>query len=113
MLGQHRSTQRHLPRGREDEDRLVADMIELARHYFRYGYRRIAATSATPAGRSTTSGSSGCGSAPFDGLRMRGLKVSQKQPKRGCLWFNDGSSVRLRPEHPNQIWAYDFVNDRT
>lgn len=38
-----RSTQRKLPRGRADEDRLVADMIELARQYGRYGYRRIAA----------------------------------------------------------------------
>ena len=43
MLGQHRSTQRHAPRGRDDEDQLVADMIELARQYGRYGYRRIAA----------------------------------------------------------------------
>ena len=43
MLGQHRSTQRRVPRDRADEDRLVADMIELARRYGRYGYRRIAA----------------------------------------------------------------------
>ena len=43
MLGQHRSTQRRIPRGRADEDRLVGDMIELARQYGRYGYRRIAA----------------------------------------------------------------------
>jgi len=41
--GQHRSTQRHASRGRGDEDQLVADMIELARRYGRYGYRRIAA----------------------------------------------------------------------
>jgi hypothetical protein len=43
VLGQHRSTQRHCPKGRSDEDRLVADMVELARQYGRYGYRRIAA----------------------------------------------------------------------
>jgi hypothetical protein len=43
VLGQHRSTQRHASRGRNDEGRLVADMIELARQYGRYGYRRIAA----------------------------------------------------------------------
>ena len=43
MLGQHRTTQRHVPRGRADGERLVADMIELARQYGRYGYRRIAA----------------------------------------------------------------------
>ena len=42
VLGQHRSTQRRQPRGREDEDRLVADMIELARRYGSYGYRRVA-----------------------------------------------------------------------
>ena len=42
VLGQHRSTQRRLPQGRADEDRLVADMIELTRQYGRYGYRRIA-----------------------------------------------------------------------
>ena len=43
MLGQHRSTQRHVPKSRADEELLVADMIELARQYGRYGYRRIAA----------------------------------------------------------------------
>ena len=25
----------------------------------------------------------------------------------------DGSCVRLRPERPNHVWAYDFVQDRT
>ena len=43
VLGQHRSTQRRLPQGRADEERLVADMIELARQFGRYGYRRVAA----------------------------------------------------------------------
>ena len=43
VLGQHRSTQRHVLNGHADEDRLVADMIELARQFGRYGYRRIAA----------------------------------------------------------------------
>jgi len=33
VLRQHRSTQRHIPQGRADEDRLVADMVELARQY--------------------------------------------------------------------------------
>lgn len=27
--------------------------------------------------------------------------------------MNDGSCVRLRPEHPNHVWFYDFVQDRT
>ncbi len=36
-----------------------------------------------------------------------------RQPKRGRLWLNDGSCIRLRPEHPNHVWSYDFVEDRT
>ena len=45
--------------------------------------------------------------------RQAGLKVPQRQPKRGRLWLNDGSCVRLRPEHKNHVWTYDFVFDRT
>src|SRR5918998_6145860 len=30
------------PRGRDDEERLTADTIELARRYGRYGYRKVA-----------------------------------------------------------------------
>ena len=45
--------------------------------------------------------------------REEGLKVPQKQPKRGRLWLNEGSCIRLRPEHRNHVWSYDFVLDRT
>ena len=45
--------------------------------------------------------------------RREGLKVPQKQPKRGRLWFNDGSCICLRPQHNNHVWSYDFVADRT
>jgi transposase InsO family protein len=45
--------------------------------------------------------------------RQEGLKVPQKQPKRGRLWLNDGSCVRLRPTHRNHVWSYDFVAERT
>ena len=44
--------------------------------------------------------------------REEGLKVPQKQPKRRRLWLNDGSCIRLRPEHRNHVWSYDFVEDR-
>ena len=40
-LGQHRSTQRQVPQGRADEERLTDDIIELADHYGRYGYRMV------------------------------------------------------------------------
>lgn len=45
--------------------------------------------------------------------REEGLKVPQKQPKRGRLWFNDGSCIRLRPMFENHVWSYDFVQDQT
>jgi putative transposase len=44
---------------------------------------------------------------------MEGLKVPQKQPKRGRLWLNDGSCIRLRPQHKDHVWSYDFVEERT
>ena len=106
MLGQHRSTQRRIPRGRADEDRLVADMIELARQYGRYGYRRIAAL-LRDAGWQVND-------KRVERLwRREGLKVPGKQPKRGRLWLNDDSCVRLRAEQANHIWSYDFVHHRT
>ena len=45
--------------------------------------------------------------------RCAGLKVPKKQPRRGRLWLNDGSCVRLRPERKDHVWAYDFVSART
>jgi putative transposase len=45
--------------------------------------------------------------------RREGLKVPARQPKRGRLWLNDGSCIRLRAEHRNHVWSYDFVEDRT
>lgn len=106
VLSQHRSTQRRRPRGRADEERLVADMIELAREYGRYGYRRVAVL-LRDAGWSVSDGR-------VERLwRREGLKVPPKQSKRGRLWLNDGSCVRLRPEYRNHVWSYDFVHCRT
>ena len=39
--------------------------------------------------------------------------MPQKQPKRGRLWLNDGSCIRLWPEHKDHVWSYDFVIART
>ena len=106
VLGQHRSTQRYEPQGREDEDRLVADMIELARQYGSYGYRRVAAL-LRDAGWQVSVGR-------VERLWKReGLKVPPKQPNKGRLWLNDGSCIRLRPEYRNHVWSYDFVHCRT
>lgn len=45
--------------------------------------------------------------------RREGLRVPQKQPKRSRLWLNDASCIRLRPEHPNHVWSFDFVEAAT
>ena len=107
VLGQHRSTQRRIPTGREDEERLTADLIELARRHGRLGYRKIAEMLRTQAGWVVND-------KRVERIRRReGLKVPSQQPKRSRLWLSDGSCVRLRAERANHVWSYDFVEDRT
>jgi len=106
-LGQHRSTQRRVPTGRDDEERLTADVVELAKRYGRYGYRKIAELLRTQAGWVVND-------KRVERIwRREGLKVPAKQPRKGRLWLNDGSCVRLRAERSNHVWSYDFVEDRT
>ena len=88
-LGQHRSTQRRVPRGRDDEEQLTADLIALARQYGRYGYRKIA-------GLLEQAGWLVNDKRVERIWRREGLKVPRKQPKRGRLWLADGSCIRLR-----------------
>src|SRR5665648_423009 len=105
-IQQPRSSQRYQPLVRNDEELLTQRITTLAAKYGRYGYRRITAM------------------LQFEGWqvnhkrveriwRYEGLKVPQRQPKRGHLWLNDGSCVRLRAAHPNHVWSYDFVMDKT
>jgi transposase InsO family protein len=106
VLGQHRSTQRKDPTTPADEAALTADIIELARQYGRYGYRRVTAL-LRPAGWRVNH-------KRVERIwRREGLKVPSKQPKRSRLWLADGSCIRLRPEYPDHVWSYDFVEDRT
>jgi transposase InsO family protein len=107
VLGQHRSTQRRIPQGRDDEARLTADLIDLACQYGRYDYRKIAELLRSQAGWVVND-------KRVERIwRREGLKVPQKQPKRGRLWLGDESCIRLRAERPNHVWSYDFVEDRT
>ena len=107
MLGQHRSTQRRIPHGRDDEEKLIADIVELVRQYGRYGYRKIAELLRSTAGWVVND-------KRVERIwRREGLKVPARQPKRSRLWLGDGSCIRLRAERPNHVWSYDFVEDRT
>jgi putative transposase len=78
----------------------------MASEYGRYGYRRIT-IELNQAGWAV-------GKDRVQRIwRREGLKVPQKQRPRGRLWWNDGSCVRLRPQQPNHVWAYDFVKAMT
>lgn len=105
-VGQSRSTQRHQPRTREDEEALREAIIKLACRFGRYGYRRITALLRGAGWKVNHKRVQRI-------WRQEGLKVPSKQPKRSRLWLNDGSCARLRPTHRNHVWSYDFVMDRT
>ena len=106
MLGQPRTTQRRARKVASDEGALRGDIVRLASRFGRYGYRRV-----TDMLR-------------IEGWvvnhkrveriwRQEGLKVPQRQPKRGRLWLNDGSCIRLRPLYRGHVWSYDFVASMT
>ena len=106
VLGQVRRTQRYTPRVADEEAVLTAEIVSLASAYGRYGYRRITALLSADGWRVNHKRVERI-------WRREGLKVPGKQPKRGRLWLNDGSCIRLRPAPRNHVWAYDFVFDRT
>ena len=105
-LDQPRSTQRRTLVVPDDEEALAAAIIRLARRYGRYGYRRITAMLKAEGWLVNHKRVERI-------WRREGLKVPKKQPKRGRLWFNDGSCIRLRSLRPNHVWSYDFVMERT
>lgn len=106
VVGLHRSTNRYQPREDEYREKLRERVIFFAKLYGRYGYRKVT-------GLLNRDGWHVGKDRVYRIWREEGLQVPQKQPKRGRLWFNDGSCIRRRPEHPNHVWAYDFVSDRT
>jgi transposase InsO family protein len=91
---------------RSDEAELTAAIVRLATKYGRYGYRRIRQLLVDEGWRVSVK-------RVYRIWRREGLKVPKKQPKRGRLWLNDGSCIRLQPERPNHVWSYDFVQDLT
>ena len=76
VLGQHRSTQRKVPRGADDEQALTDDIIALARQYGRYGYRRVTAL-----------------------LRNAGWAVNRKRVER--IWRREG--LKVPQSSPNAV----------
>lgn len=104
-LGQSRGLQRRAPLRPDDEEALTADIIKLATEYGRYGYKRITAL--------LRSGGWVVNHKRVERIwRREALKVPQKHKKKGRLYLNDGSCIRLRPNWPNHVWSYDFVAER-
>ena len=106
VLGQARATQRYQVTTSTEEAPLTTAAVQLAAAFGRYGYRRVT-------GLLRAQGWSVNHKRVERIWRREGLKIPQRQPKRGRLWLNDGSCIRLRPIRPNHVWAYDFVSTRT
>ena len=106
VIQQPRSTQRQKHCEKNEDELLRGVIVELAKKYGRYGYRRIWALLRNDGWKVNHK-------KVYRIWREEGLKVPSKQPKRSRLWLNDGSCIRKRPEYRNHVWSYDFVQDRT
>ena len=85
-----------------DEAELTGDVIRLATQYGRYGYKKVTAllkVEGWPVNHKRVERI----------WRQEGLRVPERHKKRGRLYLNDGSCIRLRPCWPNHVWSYDFV----
>lgn len=106
MLSINRTAHRYKPIKLPDEDEVRSEVIELATNYGRAGYRQVT--------HMMRNKGKAINHKRVERIwREEGLKVPQKQVKKARLWLNDGSCIRLRPERPNHVWSYDFVEDRT
>ena len=106
VLGQSRATQRRVKKVRSDEAALRRDVVRLAGRFGRYGYRQITNLLRIEGWRVNHKRVERI-------WRAEGLKVPKRQPKRGRLWLNAGSCIRLRPLYAGHVWSYDFVSTRT
>ena len=94
-----------MPQDDADEQRLTADVIELARQYGRYGYRKIHGL-VQQAGWEDQPVGSGADLA-------RELKVPKKQPKRADCGSMTGHVPGCAPGGRVMSGAGDFVEDIT
>ena len=80
-------------------------IIRLAKQYGRYGYRKITELLHIEGWRVNHK--------KVERLwREEGLKLQQRHKKRKRLYHKDSSIIRMRPTHPNHVWAIDFVHDK-
>lgn len=102
----NRTAYRYEPVKRPDEDEVRTEIIGLACNFGRVGYRMV--------GDMMRNKGRLINHKRVERIwKEEGLKLPKKQPKKRRLWLSDGSCIRLRPEHKNHVWSYDFLEDRT
>lgn len=104
-LEQNRGLHRRPKKNPADEETLTRDIIRLATKYGRYGYKKVTALLRVEGWRVNYKRVERI-------WKQEGLRVPERHKKRGRLYLNDGSCIRLRPCWKNHVWAYDFVFER-
>jgi len=107
IAGQHRSTQRHLPKVAPDDEALRRRLRRLSARKPRWGYRRA---------HGHLVGEGWCVNRKRIQRiwREEGLRVPARKRKRRRAGVStaDGAE-RLRATHPGHLWALDFQHDAT
>ena len=106
VVGQPRSSQRYQAKIRDDEPRLVSQMLGLVRRFPRYGYRFITA-------KLRQEGWQVNAKRIYRLWRREGLKVPRKKRKKRRLGTSVNACHRRKAEHKNDVWCWDFVFDHT
>ena len=85
---------------------MIARLHELVRERPRYGYRFMVAILRREGWRVNRK-------RVFRLWQQEGFQVPRKQRKKRRLGNREGGCLRRRAEHPDHVWAWDFVFDRT
>lgn len=107
MLGQPRMTQRYKAQRADDEGALVKRIHELVGQHPRFGYRRIWAILKYQEGWRVNR------KRIWRLWQQEHLKVPQRQHKKQRLGTSESSIIRQKSMGKNDVWAIDFIFDRT
>ena len=106
VLKVNRTAYRYVPVKLPDEDDIRCAVIDVACNYGRVGYR-MATNMLRNKGIKINH-------KRVERIwREEGLKLPKKQTKKRRLWLTDSNCIRLRAEHKNHVWSYDFMEEKT
>ncbi len=105
-IGFARSSLRYLPKWRNGEEKIRRRLRELARQRPRFGYRRMTRLLRREGWRISYK-------RVHRLWRAEGLKVPQNRRKRRANGHRRHACHKLRAEHLNHVWAWDFIFDHT